>query len=140
MSEGITIMFQNGICSYIPCIPGKTSDGYHTFDELYEHRCLLFAVLLKLCADRAWRSRLHHDGEAWEGWFIAGMDLPIDETSVTPITYHLPERLWDLLEGVPVREKAPEWDGHTSQDVLARLEAWISGINILYVFEGDRHE
>lgn len=31
---------------------GDISDGYHTFDELYEHRCLLFIRLCLLQPDK----------------------------------------------------------------------------------------
>lgn len=36
------------------------------------------------------------------------------------ITYHLPAEDWDTLR-VPELETAPEWDGHTSDDVLERI-------------------
>lgn len=37
-------------------VDGDMSDGYHTFDELYEHRCLLFINLCLYRADEAyWR-------------------------------------------------------------------------------------
>lgn len=115
---------------------GQISDGYHTFEELYEHRCLLFLSLVKLRDSWAtiyegqlgydaewdmapWKSRLHSDGTSLDGWFIAGLILPGG-----PITYHLPDKFWDLCKAVEV-ERAPEWDGHTSADVLKRLEAWL---------------
>lgn len=124
--EGVTVFDGSGQSSFVPCIPGKTSDGYHTIDELYNHRCLLFAAFMReyatgmFCKERCWRSHQHHDGSQWGGWFVAGMDLPTGT-----ITYHLPARMWDLLKGIPVRERAPEWDGHTPADVLQRLEAWL---------------
>ena len=38
------------------------------------------------------------------------------------ITYHLPARYWhEVCEFAEILEKAPEWDGHTSDDVLKRL-------------------
>lgn len=103
----------------IECETGKVSDGYHTFDELYDHRCLLFAALSQMRPEESWKSKKHHDGSVWEGWFIAGMDLD-GET----ITYHLPEKYWGFYTGEEL-ETAPEWDGHTSADVLARLIDWL---------------
>lgn len=45
-------------------VTGGTSDGYHTFDELYEHRMALTLGLMKNCPKISWRSRNHHpDGE-----------------------------------------------------------------------------
>ena len=104
---------------------GSLSDGYHTFDELYHHRCILFIALMKSNSAISWRSKCHSDGEVWPNWFIAGMNLP---TSV--VTYHLPLWLWDMLDGLNVNtlEAAPLWDGHTSNDVVARLSTWITGV------------
>ncbi len=109
----------------IECDAGKVSDGYHTFEELYEHRCLLFLAFQSLwrrdalARDQAWKSRRHHDGTSYDGWFIAGMALPQGQ-----ISYHIPEKYWDLCDA-PERETAPEWDGHTSQDVIERLRDWL---------------
>ena len=101
---------------------GSLSDGYHTFDELYAHRGLLFIALLKAHPQLAWRARHHADGSMDAGWFVAGLDLPTGA-----VTYHLSDTLWPLLEAVPLRtlERAPAWDGHTSADVLDRLRRWI---------------
>lgn len=106
----------------IPCDVGEVSDGYHTFNELYEHRCLLFAAWLKYApVTKSWRSLKHEDGSSMPGWFIAGMDLPTGT-----ITYHLPLRMWDLMRGVRELEFAPKWDGHTSEDVIQRLTEYLS--------------
>ncbi len=97
-------------------ITGETSDGYHTFNELYAHRVRLFCLLMHAHKNSSWWSRKHHDGSAWEGWIIAGIDTP--EGSAT---YHLPE---SEIENLPEGTELPngkEWDGHTSDDVLVRL-------------------
>ena len=99
-------------------ITGETSDGYHTFNELYEHRHALFMALAKSTLDISWMSKKHHDGSEMEGWFVAGIHLAYGD-----ISYHLPMRLWDacVTVGFTVRENAPKWDGHTSKDVVDRL-------------------
>lgn len=97
-------------------ISGNTSDGYHTFNELYEHRHILFLALLSENKDKAWRSKLHDDGSFLDGWFIAGL-----KTDLGQATYHLPLRMWDLFDNIKEVERAPKWDGHTSEDVLARI-------------------
>ena len=51
--------------------PGKISDGYHTFEELYAHRIMLFICLMKSNKDISWKSRVHGDGTSLDGWFIA---------------------------------------------------------------------
>jgi len=99
----------------------QVSDGYHTFGELYDHRCVLYIAFLEAYAPGfAWKSRKHADGTEQPGWFIAGVELTRGE----PITYHIPDKYWEDLS-VEERERAPEWDGHTSADVLARLLKWI---------------
>lgn len=108
---------------HIPCPTGQVSDGFHTFDELYDHRCLLFLALMKALPELAWRSRVHADGSGPAGWWVGGLRLPTG-----PITYHLPDALWPLLDGAAVTtlERAPHWDGHTSADVIERLRRWVS--------------
>lgn len=102
------------------------SDGFHTFQELYEHRVMLFIALCHKIvaieeessdvAESCWKSRTHSDGTSWPGWFIAG----IGEKPGKQITYHLPDSKWDLLD-VKELDQAPNFDGHTSDDVLKRL-------------------
>lgn len=97
-------------------------DGYHTFDELYEHRHMLFLALMKTAPALAWISHVHADGTAYPGWFIAGMHLQTGDVS-----YHMPDRLFDLAmkTGAPVLPKAPAFDGHTAKDVISRFSEWI---------------
>ena len=105
----------------IECEVGKVSDGYHTFDELYAHRCTLFSALMKCNKPLAWKSLFHDDGSNFEGWFVAGMDLPTGT-----VTYHLPiNPFWERLMEVNTLEKAPIWDGHTSDDVIKRIVDWM---------------
>lgn len=103
------------------------SDGYHSMQELYDHRYLLFLVLLAVIPineKEPWKSKFHNDGTMFEDSFIAGMMLTSSDDIDTPITYHLPMKYWDLCNA-PELEKAPPWDGHTSADVLKRLEDWL---------------
>lgn len=94
----------------------EVSDGYHTINELYEHRINLFIALCKRIND-CWRSDTHSDGTSFEGWFILG----INKSQGSQITYHLPMSRWDDCDFATTLFKAPEWDGHTSNDVLKRL-------------------
>lgn len=109
----------------IECETGKVSDGYHTFDELYEHRITLYIALCKSLTQtegynngRIWRSKFHSDGTNFPGWFILG----INRGHGKQITYHLPENKWEKCEFATTLSMAPEWDYHTPQDVLKRLE------------------
>ena len=96
---------------------GKISDGYHTFDELYEHRHALFVALMKSHPDISWRSLEHHDGSSYDGYFIGGIELPSGM-----ITYHMPMAFYTLLDGIDTMPRAYKWDGHTSDDVVERLK------------------
>jgi hypothetical protein len=100
------------------CNTNDISDGYHTFGELYEHRIELFIALCKnVDGITVWKSRKHSDGTSFEGWFSLGIGLSKGEQ----ITYHLPDKYWDELDFTHTLESAPEFDGHTSADVLKRL-------------------
>lgn len=97
---------------------GVFSDGYHTFDELYEHRIALFiALCYNIAAHLSWKSKVHSDGSVWDGWFILG----INKAPGKQITYHLPMSKWDACYFAQELDKAPEFDGHTSADVLERI-------------------
>ena len=102
----------------LPCDVSEVSDGYHTFNELYEHRVVLFMVLMsKMHPGNVWKSKKHSDGSSFEGWFIAGMF----KGHGLQITYHIPEQYFTLCPGEDL-ELAPQFDGHTSGDVLERLK------------------
>lgn len=101
---------------------GDISDGYHTFDELYQHRCILYIALAKIVnrttiATEVWRSKKHSDGTFWEGWFLLGINTKEGQQ----MTYHLPMGLWDETSFARDRDMAPYFDGHTPSDVLDRI-------------------
>ena len=97
-------------------ITGETSDGYHTFNELYHHRAVLFSVIVANYKDRAWKSVRHHDGTMYDGMFIVGIDTPDGQA-----TYHYDiDPYWDMFD-CKVREFAPEWDGHTPAQAIERI-------------------
>lgn len=102
----------------------QVSDGYHTIEELYDHRITLFIALCRVYADthypiKTWRSKLHSDSTSINGWFIMG----IGKEEGKQISYHLPVARWDETDFAETLDRAPEWDGHTSTDVLNRLKA-----------------
>ena len=97
-------------------ITGETSDGYHTFNELYHHRAVLFSVIVANYKDRAWKSVRHHDGTMYDGMFIVGIDTPDGQA-----TYHYDvDPYWDMFD-CKVLEFAPEWDGHTPAQAIERI-------------------
>jgi hypothetical protein len=117
---------------------GEFSDGYHTYNELYDFRKMYNAALFnEWAANKLWnpkwkntgqpynhckydvhKSWKHHDGKECfgGGWFIVVAMLPDGM-----ITNHYKEEDWDLFQ-IPVEEKAKyPFDGHNGQDVLERL-------------------
>ena len=94
---------------------GTISDGHHTFDELYEHRCLLFVWLMNLNRAAAFKTRKHADGSEFDGWFVG-----IIRTEAGEISYHLPNLMWDMVL-VPEIERHDTYDGSDARAVLERL-------------------
>lgn len=88
----------------------NTSDGYHTFAELYEHRMALFSVICNTYKDKAWKSKKHDDGTMYDNYFIVGIT-----TDEGDYTYHYHLDFWDMFN-VKELEFAPEWDGHKPSD------------------------
>lgn len=102
--------------------PAQLADGFHTMEELYDHRRALTAALAAERADISWRSKAHHpdDSPMFEGgYFIVGIDTPHGT-----ITYHYKLTHWDDFAEVPEVEHAPKWDGAEPGDTIIRLLAW----------------
>lgn len=92
-------------------VENDVSDGFHTFSELYDHRCLLFVSLcLSSPSFCAWRKDFE------DGFFVLFM-----ETRNGQISYHLADKYLPLVKDRIVNNPAYEWDGHTSKDVVDRL-------------------
>ena len=105
---------------------GEISDGYHTFNELYEHRAVLLASLMHVLDTTAinadcWISDLHSDGTMFDGMFIAGITINTVGNEVT-LTYHIENDQRHLFEGINHIERAPIWDGSTPADGLEYLK------------------
>jgi hypothetical protein len=97
-------------------ITGETSDGYHTFNELYHHRAVLFSVVCNDRPNMAWKSKKHYDGTMYDGMFIVGIETPNGQA-----TYHYDiDPYWAMFR-VPELPSAPEWDGHTPAQAIERI-------------------
>jgi len=97
------------------------SDGYHTFEELYDHRITLYVALCKqLSKERhdIWRTAIHSDNSVWDGWFLLGIGYNAGEQ----ITYHLPVSRWEECDFAIQIHKAPTFDGHSSAQVIQRIK------------------
>lgn len=115
----------------------EVTDGYHTFQELYDFRLMYNAALFNEWASHTsiaegygqavfsmpkydvHKSLKHNDGELCfgGGWFIVSAKLP---TGL--ISNHYKMEHWDLFK-VPEVEKAKyKFDGHKGKDVLERIK------------------
>lgn len=127
------IVFDKGKSRYV-------SDGYHTFDELYDFRMLYNALLFNQWAIQdkkdqddgivpqhaAHKSWKHFEGEDCfgGGWFIV-----VAYVGGKQISNHYKAEHWDLFK-LPVEPRADKWDGHTPQDVADRMRQ--------YLMQGDK--
>lgn len=131
MGKGETNLdYANRIVSELPSdVRPHVSDGYHTFDELYDHRCLLWIFGLKYLKGGlietgndqegdVWRTTKHSDGSEWGGWFLLGCCTEYGKQ----MTYHLPMKYWAYCNFAETLDQAPEFDGHSSNDVLERIK------------------
>lgn len=104
---------------------GEVSDGYHTFNELYEYRMLYNAALFNEFAKQGLydvhKSRKHSDGEYPFGdsnWFIVMAELPTGQ-----ISNHYEMKDWDKFQ-IPEKPLANKWDEHSPKDVAERLTSF----------------
>lgn len=105
----------------------NTSDGYHTFKELYEFRKLYNAALFnewykagEFDVHKSWHHNDDPEGSIFgKGWFIVMAQLPTGQ-----ISNHYPKEDWSLFN-IEERKVAEKWDGHTAQDVAQRLHTFL---------------
>lgn len=116
-------------CCKLVVYGDDVSDGYHSMDELYDHRLALTVALFHAwyteyldypaadhdCAHRVMKSKLHFDGTMFEGYFIV-MALTVKGQ----ISYHYKIEHWDKFN-IPEVERTPEWDGHDGPETVKRL-------------------
>lgn len=116
-------------------ITGDTSDGYHTFNELYEYRMLYNAALFNEWGRHKTypviKSKRHNDGELCfgGGWFIVIAQLPNGQ-----ISNHYELKDWDKFDITEYEIPPWEFDGHTPQDVARRLAVLVTSN------KGGKHE
>lgn len=88
------------------------SDKWHTFEELYYHRMILFLTIQKAYKGKSWKSKKHHDGTMFEDSFVVGIETPEGQYS-----YHYNLKYWDLFKDIKELDYAPEFDGHEPKDI-----------------------
>lgn len=107
----------------------KLSDGYHTFEELYDLKKALHALLYNEWSKQGryhvHKSRLHNDGTVPFGnkdWFIVVAVLPTGQVSNH---YHVDD--WDLFDIRETPTALFPFDFHTTKDVIDRYRKLILG-------------
>ena len=120
-----TDVLRTGLEQAEPVVDGSTSDGYHTFNELYDFRMSYNAALFNEWAAQGkhsvHKSYRHHTGELCfgGGYFVVVAVLPGGQ-----ISNHYKNEYWDLFNVVAVEKALFEFDGHTGSDVLSRLKSY----------------
>lgn len=98
---------------------GELSDGYHTFNELYAARHILFVNLCLTLPNVAFWTHRNKEGKTMEGWFILGL-----QSSDEQLTFHLPVEYLPYVAGeIKEVERNELYDGHGTDEVLERLSA-----------------
>lgn len=109
-------------------ITGSTSDGYHTFDELYYYRLLYNSGVVNLIQYindnnlgkldiKVYKSYRHDDKKFCfgGGWFIVQMETPYGQ-----ISNHYENKYWNLFNCTEL-PYARKFDGHTPAQAAERL-------------------
>lgn len=113
----------------IPEITGETSDGFHTFNELYYYRLCYNAALINTLVSlkdtlpnsfkdiKVCKSKKHFGGEPCYGggWFIVMISTPWGQ-----ISNHYKLEYWDMFD-CPVTKQSWKWDGHGMKEAMERL-------------------
>ncbi|MGW1737873.1 WDGH domain-containing protein [Nocardia sp. NPDC001965] len=105
----------------------NTSDGVHTFAELYRYRMLYNALVFNEWAAAGrydvHKSIRHSDNELCfgGGWFVVYATLPTGQ-----IANHYRLRHWALFR-IPERPVPVVWDGHTAHEAADRMFRFLTG-------------
>lgn len=121
------IMSRDYLVPVYPVVTKDTSDGHHTFEELYRYRLLYNAALFNEwhtlgCYD-VHKSRKHHDGKLPfddPKWFIVVAELPTGQIS----NHYRVATDWNLFT-IEERELPNVYDGHTPAVVANRLREFL---------------
>jgi hypothetical protein len=91
-----------------------------TIEDLYHHRAMLYITLCRKIKDvggDVWLSIRRSDGRHILSHFILG----ISKEPGYQITYLIPNEYLSKCEFAELLPQAPDFDGHTSNDVYKRL-------------------
>lgn len=121
--------YTNPITKHFKLTPDGMSDGWHTFEELYNYRALYNAnavnllVYIKKYAPSTLadfdviKSKKHFGGEVCYGggWFIVVIKTPWGQ-----ISNHYKLKYWDMFN-CRAAKTAWKWDGHSMKESTERM-------------------
>ncbi len=113
----------------------KISDKWHTFGQLYAQRTALFSVICNQNKEIAWKSKKHFDEEndpMFNDSFAVGLYTPKGVAC-----YHCKMKDWDLFDVAEI-ERAPEYDGYTSEEAIERIMSITNHIESGHTFKKNR--
>ena len=97
---------------------GTITDGYHSFDDLYEHRNLLFLNLIVHMDYREEATAYYTEDPNMPGWIL----VVLETEKLGQISYHMQDGYDQFLKHIP---KIPwnelNWDSRSSLEVSLRL-------------------
>lgn len=104
------------------------SKGYSISEILKLHNALFIALIKQIdartplgCNMNCWKSKFYSDGTAVSPeLFLAGITVHKLDATREDTRIVLPIEYWNKVDVIELA-KAPEWDGHTSNDVIKRL-------------------
>lgn len=108
----------------------KVSDGYHTIEELYQHRQLLFIALVLALRERVISYVVYDHMPDWDlivVEFCWGNPVYTPGKHIEQISYHVQTKHRIRYMG-KIKKRTSDhhhYDGHDSNDVLMRLSKWI---------------
>lgn len=97
------------------------SNGHHTFEDLYNQRLILTAVIVNTYPYISWKTKRDEYGEPWfddtedmtnpDNHFLVSITTPKGEYG-----YHYHNRYWNMFNCKELA-RSNHWDGYTSDDV-----------------------
>lgn len=122
LKDKLNISIENNILKILNAkeLELEISDGYHTFTDVYNHRIMLFLLVISLLKKSNSTIKIWYANSEEIGWYIVGIDF---ENGKKRVSYHLPTSSKEYLDKMNVEylDKLPEYDGCNSDCNLKRI-------------------
>lgn len=84
----------------------KIEELTEDFKDIFLTKSLLLVYMTKLNPDICWKARRNEIGHFEEDFFILGINKDKEKT----VSFYVPIRYWDNLEGIETFDVAPNYD------------------------------